>query len=243
MSEIVLIGLGVIMLFLLAVNNRRTAKRHIVMIGLATVVAVCVVVIHPYFSEPLLLSTPLDMWLKCGDSGLDVRELLFKKSMNISGPLGWDRVDVFQSKGNGFHKLVGGRPERVHSMDTNQQQPTKETNESRNKSGDGDVNQWFWLLAGIIPGIIFLIDALLYITKTSPGRGSGCIVLAMIVPQSVLLNFNAGRTRGFEYTPKCLSSIVVLAIPSHLVCYGLYLHHTTCPKCRCCGCRCCCQQN
>jgi hypothetical protein len=77
--------------------------------------------------------------------------------MNISGPLGWNWVDVFQSKGNGFHKLVGGRPERVHSMDTNQQQPAKETNKSRNKSGDWDVNQCFWLLDGILPSIIFLI--------------------------------------------------------------------------------------
>jgi hypothetical protein len=168
MLKSLFIGFCIIVSFFLAVCNRHSRGRLIVIIALASVITASIVIFYPCFGESPFPPSTSNMGLKCSDSGLDLGELVFKKALDIVGPIGGDWIDIFQSKRNGFHKLMGGSPEGVHSMDTNPQQPTEETNESRNKSRDWDVNQWLWLLAGILPSIIFLIDALLHITINIP---------------------------------------------------------------------------
>jgi hypothetical protein len=183
MPEIVLIGLGVVMVFLLAVNNRRTAKRRVVMIALATVVAVCIVVVHPRFSKSFSLSLPSDMWLKCGHSGLDVRELLFEKSMNISGPLGWNRVDTFKGREDSGSESRSGNGERIVTVrgkfetvtyprhdesttDTEQPQITA-------RKGNSEDCHWFYIpFVGLFIGLMigmFILFSSSHITQSSPG--------------------------------------------------------------------------
>jgi len=193
MLKVVLVGVGVIMVFLFAVHDRRATGGHIVMITLASVIAAPVIVVDPCFFESFP-SPSLKVWLKGGNGGLNVWKLILKEPMYVSGPIRWDWVNVLQGNRYGFYELVGGRPESIHSMDTNQQQATKEAHKSSDKSGERNVDQCLWLLAGICPGIIFLIDALLHIPfwqglRRRPSLLEGLLCFLMHMQSTVAAEF------------------------------------------------------
>jgi hypothetical protein len=159
MSEIVLIGLGVIVVFLLAVNNRRATKRHIVMITLAIFVylsSCAAVETEPCFSERPLFSSG-QMSVEFADGFTEVVKSGSEIIVNVFWPVYGDWVNLFQFSVKCIGELFRGGTERDESLNL---KSAKDTEQSGN-DGERPCGKLCQIIHAFFPGLILVFIPLI----------------------------------------------------------------------------------